>query len=380
MKLAKLSLAAVIAAGAFSVANATSLEDAIKGVDLSGMVRLRFYNNDHDKSAATSDQNRWRGSSIFKFTIPVSDTFKFHYDVLAEQNAISNGNTLSTIKGSGGSFSSDTKGTNSLVNAHIFMSYSNAGLNVIAGRIPVVTSVTPGGYLEPLGSGIVATYGLGNGFTVAGAFVDDIENVNLGATGADIVGGAILYGSDMVSAQVWGYRITNVLKNDVTVSVKVKPMAGVTVAGDYATSKLDAVGADNHTFWNVSAAYAANGFSGKVGYADTNKHAGAIVLNADAALGNVTGQQDYNVANYTDTSTWYARLGYAIDAKTKIAAEYHSSNDKTAADDDRDEYVFYGYYTYNKKLSFRAYYSVLDHDNSNANDNNQLQLQAVYKF
>jgi len=78
MKLAKLSLAAIIAAGAFSVANATSLEDAIKGVDLSGMVRLRFYNNDVDKSApaGTHDQNRWRGSSLFKFTIPVSDTIK----------------------------------------------------------------------------------------------------------------------------------------------------------------------------------------------------------------------------------------------------------------------------------------------------------------
>ena len=372
MKLAKLSLAAIMAVGAFSVANATSLEDAIKGVDLSGMVRLRFYNDDHDKSSAIKDSNRWRGSSIFKFTIPVSDTIKVHYNILAEQNARSSGNNPVAFFG--------TPNPTYVKNSHIYLAYSNAGLNVIAGRIPVVTSVTPAGYLEPLGSGIVATYGLGNGFTVAGAFVDDIENVNLGATGADIAGGAILYSSDMVSAQLWGYRITNILKNDVTVSVKVKPMAGLTVAGDYATSKLDVAGADNHTFWNLSAAYAANGFSGKIGYADTNDKVGAIVLNADAALGNVTGQQDYNVANYTDTSTWYARLGYNIDAKTKIAAEYHSSDDKTAANDDRDEYVFYGYYTYNKKLSFRAYYSILDHDNSNNRDNNQLQLQAVYKF
>jgi len=334
------------------------------------MVRLRFYNNDVDKSApaGTHDQNRWRGSSLFKFTIPVSDTIKAHYDVIAEQNARSNGNDSATAVARTGLF-----------NAHIFLSYSNAGLNVIAGRIPVVTSVTPAGYLEPLGSGVVATYAVGNGLTVAGAFVDDIENVNLGTTGNDIIGGALIYGSDMVDAQVWGYKITNVLKNDVTVSVNVKPMAGVSIKGDYATSK--AVGStNNHNFWNISAAYSANGFSGKVGYADTNKHAGNIVLNADAALGNVTGQQKYNVANLTDTSTWYARLGYAIDSKTKVAAEYHSSNDKTVANDDRDEYVFYGYYTYNKKLSFRAYYSVLDHDNSNANDNNQLQLQAVYKF
>ncbi len=372
MKLAKLSLAAILAAGAFSVANATSLEDAIKGVDLSGMVRLRFYNNDVDKTSGLKDHNRWRGSSIFKFTIPVSDTIKVHYDVLAEQNAWSSGN--------GGVAFTGTAQPTYVKNNHIYLAYSDAGLNVIAGRIPVVTSVTPGGYLEPLGSGIVATYGLGNGLTLAGGFVDDIEGTILGPSGADIVGGAILYNSDMVDAQAWAYKITNVVKSDVTASIKVKPIKGLTIAGDYATSKLDIAGADNHDFWNASVAYAADGFSGKVGYAKTNDKVGAIVLNADAALGNVTGQQDYNVANYTDTSTIYARLAYQVDAKTKVAVDYHTSDDKTAANADRDEYVFYGYYTYNKKLSFRAYYSVLDFDNNDALNNNQLQLQAVYKF
>ncbi|WP_086235869.1 MULTISPECIES: major outer membrane protein [Campylobacter] len=43
MKLVKLSLAAIVAAGALtSVANATSLEEAIKNVDVSGYARYRF--------------------------------------------------------------------------------------------------------------------------------------------------------------------------------------------------------------------------------------------------------------------------------------------------------------------------------------------------
>ncbi|MDR0467928.1 MAG: major outer membrane protein, partial [Campylobacteraceae bacterium] len=42
MKLVKLSLAAVVAAGAMTTfASATSLEEAIKGVDVSGMARVR---------------------------------------------------------------------------------------------------------------------------------------------------------------------------------------------------------------------------------------------------------------------------------------------------------------------------------------------------
>ncbi len=48
MKLARLSLAAIMAAGAFSVANATPLEDAIKGVNLSGYGYYRF----HDQSGS----------------------------------------------------------------------------------------------------------------------------------------------------------------------------------------------------------------------------------------------------------------------------------------------------------------------------------------
>ncbi|EQA6201148.1 major outer membrane protein, partial [Campylobacter coli] len=42
MKLVKLSLVAALAAGAFSVANATPLEEAIKDIDVSGVLRYRY--------------------------------------------------------------------------------------------------------------------------------------------------------------------------------------------------------------------------------------------------------------------------------------------------------------------------------------------------
>lgn len=51
MKLTKVSLAALVALGAFSsVASATPLEEAIKNVDLSGFARYR-YTNDHFKTS-----------------------------------------------------------------------------------------------------------------------------------------------------------------------------------------------------------------------------------------------------------------------------------------------------------------------------------------
>lgn len=50
MKLVKLSLAAAFAAGAFSVANATPLDEAIKDVDLKGALRYRYNNGDISKT------------------------------------------------------------------------------------------------------------------------------------------------------------------------------------------------------------------------------------------------------------------------------------------------------------------------------------------
>ena len=58
MKLTKISLAALVALGAFSsVASATPLEEAIKNVDLSGFARYR-YTNTHEKNRVAKDVNK----------------------------------------------------------------------------------------------------------------------------------------------------------------------------------------------------------------------------------------------------------------------------------------------------------------------------------
>ena len=73
--LKKLSLATLIAISSISVANATSLSNIIKDVDLSGMIRVRFYND----SNKTDSNNRWRTSADFKFTVPVNEELKVVY-------------------------------------------------------------------------------------------------------------------------------------------------------------------------------------------------------------------------------------------------------------------------------------------------------------
>lgn len=54
MKLVKLSLVAALAASAFSAANATPLEEAIKDIDVSGVLRYRY-----ESSNPWSNANFW---------------------------------------------------------------------------------------------------------------------------------------------------------------------------------------------------------------------------------------------------------------------------------------------------------------------------------
>jgi hypothetical protein len=378
MKLAKLSLAAIIAAGAFSVANATPLENAIKGVDLSGMMRLRFYNEDRGSQNTAPDYNRWRSSADFKFTVPVSDTFKFIYQLSVEGNSRSNGNVATQ----------NNQGVSTETQA--YLNYSSNGLNVIAGRIPVQTTITTAGHGENTGDGVIATYGLGGGFTVAGFFIDALRGGSVVTGGADIAGLAGIYSNDMVSANAWYYRITNVAKSIFTVSATVKPVAGFTIGGDYAAGKLtDATSvtlyghtADTHSFWNVFAGYAANGFDAKVGYAATNKKDGIVYQNADSHFGDfipAIGQR-YGLANDTDMDVFYGKVGYKVSGATNVYAAY-ATVDEPGKANDSDEYIAGVKYKYNKKLSFHAYYDVLDYNSAgNSKDNNEFRFEAKYSF
>ncbi|ENA3365720.1 major outer membrane protein, partial [Campylobacter upsaliensis] len=85
MKLVKLSLVAALAAGAFSVANAAPLEEAIKDVDVSGVLRYRYdtgrIDNKDDAGLAGQSglldkrqQHRYRAQ--INFNAAIADNFK----------------------------------------------------------------------------------------------------------------------------------------------------------------------------------------------------------------------------------------------------------------------------------------------------------------
>lgn len=108
MKFLKLSLAASVALGALSTASfAQPLEEAIKGIDVSGYLRYRYnddrYDNGNGDVSGSSANHQWRAVADFK--TPVVNNIALNFGVwyqTADQNVNhGKGNTTSDFTGDG---------------------------------------------------------------------------------------------------------------------------------------------------------------------------------------------------------------------------------------------------------------------------------------
>ena len=388
--LKKLSLAALVAMGGMSFASATPLTEAIKNVDLNGMLRIRFYNEDPD---GQHGYRRWRTNGIFIFKVPVAENMKFvvrnsvQTNVsVHDDNVASNGPTSAI--------------DDNIVNNLLFMAYSNGNLNAIVGKIPVATPVTSADPVTPgHGAGIIATYKVNDNLTGAAFFIDALknpgDNTGLGVViPHNIAGAAAIFNVSSVKGQVWYFNVNNVEDSLVTVSLDanlpIDYKVGIHV--DYANGKLDSdlakklgVSDDAKNYYNVALNANVDAVSVKVGYAYTDKYASPVELSVDAPIGAVIPTaNNYNIANLQDTSSVYGKLGYSVDPKTcvYVAAQYQDAGDDSGNENnDLTEVTIGAKYKMNKKLGFHVYYDIADWDDNAAyNDNNEFRFEAKYTF
>ncbi|WP_416834465.1 major outer membrane protein [Helicobacter ganmani] len=228
MKFLKLSLAASVALGAFSTASfAQPLEDAIKGIDVSGYLRYRYNDDRYDANGFNKDSvansnatHRWKAVADFK--APVADNVAFNLGILYnnESNNVNHGNTYPGIGDGEGSGKDGSFGV-STFNAVI--TPDSTATTVIIGKQRLATPVTNAGD-DDRGTGILALNSDLEGFTfAAGAFdswaIDDLE-LTRGYTSGGNDGGSItkplyalagIYGVDTAyghfGAQLWGFYI-----------------------------------------------------------------------------------------------------------------------------------------------------------------------------
>ena len=238
MKFLKLSLAASVALGAFSTASfAQPLEDAIKGIDVSGYLRYRYNDDRYDGQDFTKDAkggnatHRWKAVADFK--APVADNVAFNFGILYnnESQNVNHGNgtdkVLSApdenvvVPGLGRGLGSGKDGSFGVSTFNAVITPDNTATTVIIGKQRLATPVTNAGD-DDRGTGILVLNSDLEGFTFAAGAFDSwsIDDVHQGYTSGGNDGLSVtkplyalagIYGIDTdyghFGAQLWGFYI-----------------------------------------------------------------------------------------------------------------------------------------------------------------------------
>ena len=224
MKFLKLSLAASVALGAFSTASfAQPLEDAIKGIDVSGYLRYR-YNSDYyenkgfAKKDGGDDTNTHRWKAVADFKAPVSDNVAFNFGILYNNES---NNVQGVNGGLGSGLGSGKDGSFGVSTFNAVITPDSTATTVIIGKQRLATPVTNAGD-DDRGTGILALNSDLEGFTFAAGAFDSwsIDDVHKGYDLGDNSGTSVtkplyalagIYGVDTAyghfGAQLWGFYI-----------------------------------------------------------------------------------------------------------------------------------------------------------------------------
>lgn len=416
MKLVKLSLVAALAAGAFSAANATPLEEAIKDVDVSGVLRYRYDTGNFDKNFVNnSNLNNSKQDHKYRaqvnFSAAIADNFKAF--VQFDYNAADGGYGANGIK-------NDQKG---LFVRQLYLTYTNEDVatSVIAGKQQLNTIWTDNGVDGLVGTGIKVVNNSIDGLTLAAFAVDSFMAAEqgsdlVGANGSafkDSIGN--LYGAAAVGSydlaggqfnpQLWlAYwdQVAFFYALDAAYSTTIFDGINWTLEGAYLGNSLDSELDDkthaNGNLFALKGSIEVNGWDASLGglyYGDKEK-ASTVVIEDQGNLGSLLAGEEifYTTGSRLNGDTGrnifgYVTGGYTFNETVRVGADFVYGGTKTEAANHlgggkKLEAVARVDYKYSPKLNFSAFYSYVNLDqgvNTNESaDHSTVRLQALYKF
>lgn len=431
MKLVKLSLVAALAAGAFSAANATPLEEAIKDVDVSGVLRYRYessnpWSNANFGSGISGKQDHKYRAQV-NFSGAISDNFKAF--VQFDYNSQDGGYGTDSI-----SNTSDT-----LTVRQLYLTYTNEDVatSVIAGKQQLNTIWTDNGVDGLVGTGIKVVNNSIDGLTLAAFAMDSFneasdttvtitQDSNQKITGVQFNRGNPKGDGDVSGALDWSkniYGAAAIGSYDIT-GGQFNPQLWLAYMSDnaflyaldaaYSTTIFDGIN------WSIEGAYLGNSVDNKLkdrlGVANGNFFAlrGTVEVNGwDASLGGLyygkknkvtvtTIEDQGNLGSllageeifYTRGSNLngdlgrnifgYVTGGYTFNEAVRVGADFVYGGTKTniiGQGGKKLEAVARVDYKYSPKLNFSAFYSYVNVDTDpESTHHDAVRLQALYKF
>ncbi|HEH3638242.1 TPA: group 1 major outer membrane porin protein PorA [Campylobacter jejuni] len=420
MKLVKLSLVAALAAGAFSAANATPLEEAIKDVDVSGVLRYRYDTGNFDKNFVNnSNLNNSKQDHKYRaqvnFSAAIADNFKAF--VQFDYNAADGGYGANGVK-------NDQKG---LFVRQLYLTYTNEDVatSVIAGKQQLNLIWTDNAIDGLVGTGVKVVNNSIDGLTLAAFAVDSFMAAEQGADSnisttsnrapfkVDSVGN--LYGAAAVGSydlaggqfnpQLWlAYwdQVAFFYAVDAAYSTTIFDGINWTLEGAYLGNSLDSELDDkthaNGNLFALKGSIEVNGWDASLGglyYGDKEK-ASTVVIEDQGNLGSLLAGEEifYTTGSRLNGDTGrnifgYVTGGYTFNETVRVGADFVYGGTKTEAANHlgggkKLEAVARVDYKYSPKLNFSAFYSYVNLDqgvNTNESaDHSTVRLQALYKF
>ncbi|AJC84308.1 major outer membrane protein [Campylobacter peloridis] len=403
MKLVKLSLVAALAAGAFSAANAVSLEEAIKDVDVSGMFRYRFQSDRQEQGNVISDgynsskNNEHKFKSQLNFKAALDDNFKAFVQFQYGQT---------TDYGFGqGTTGTDTKSP--FVVNQAYLEYTNEAYatSLTFGKMEVGSIWTD----DAVGTGAKVVNNSIEGLTFAGYWFDafnwnnDGDYTDTKLPKSSLYGAAVLGDFDPFAFQLWAaYSANNAFLYAVDASYKFAfNDMNFKIQGQYLGNSLDSDfekfynhGVDNGNFYAAKFSGQISAFdfqAGLLGYGDKDKQ--TVVTLEDTGRVIAPGQQIFYAKNtsqlthvYGENFFYFAGLGYTFAETLRVGFDYiGGKTEQTNKNDiDKNEFVGSVSYAYSPKLTFSGFYSYLTEDFNTAGtsdkDDQFIRLEALYKF
>ncbi|ELP2569253.1 major outer membrane protein [Campylobacter coli] len=416
MKLVKLSLVAALAAGAFSVANATPLEEAIKDIDVSGVLRYRYETSNEWSDINGVAQNEGSGISgkqdhkyraQLNFSGAIADNFKAF--VQLDYNAKDGGygaNNGSTTR----SYTADNSSTLNVRQLYLTYTDENVATSVILGKQQLNTIWTDNAIDGLVGTGVKVVNNSIDGLTLAAFAVDSynsdeqggdlgtVLNFNENLYGAAAIGSYEVFNGQL-NPQLWlAYMTDNAFFYAVDAAYNTTIFDGVnwTLEGAYLGNSLDNerkdLGNGNGNFFALNGSIEVNGWDATLGglYYGKKDKATVTVIEDQGNLGSLLAGEEIFYTNGSklngDTGRnifGFIKAGYTFNETVRVGADFVYGGTKTEnhSGGDKLEAVARVDYKYSPKLNFSAFYSYVNVDkDTDSTHHDAVRLQALYKF
>ncbi|EAK5536208.1 major outer membrane protein [Campylobacter coli] len=416
MKLVKLSLVAALAAGAFSVANATPLEEAIKDIDVSGVLRYRYETSNEWSDINGVAQNEGSGISgkqdhkyraQLNFSGAIADNFKAF--VQLDYNAKDGGygaNNGSTTR----SYQANNSSTLNVRQLYLTYTDENVATSVILGKQQLNTIWTDNAIDGLVGTGVKVVNNSIDGLTLAAFAVDSynndeqagdlgtVLNFNENLYGAAAIGSYEVFNGQL-NPQLWlAYMTDNAFFYAVDAAYNTTIFDGVnwTLEGAYLGNSLDNerkdLGNGNGNFFALNGSIEVNGWDATLGglyYGKKNK-ATITVIEDQGNLGSLLAGEEIFYTNGSKLNGGtgrnifgFVKAGYTFNETVRVGADfvYGGTKTKNHSGGDKLEAVARVDYKYSPKLNFSAFYSYVNVDkDTDSTHHDAVRLQALYKF